>query len=62
MKEIEDFYLKDHDFQVYINKGCQTYGRTPDEMFQNPIVREYYRSLMKGGCNHREQDRTEDNR
>lgn len=48
---IEEFYLKDYDFQIYVNKGCQTYGRTPAEMFENPIVKEYYRSLQKGGCN-----------
>ena len=50
---IKEFYLKDHDFQIFVNKGCQTYGRTPEEMFQNPIVIEYYKSLSKGGCNER---------
>lgn len=59
--KIEEFYLKDHGFQVYINKGCQTYGRTPAEMFEDPIVKEYYRSLQKGGCNYREQDRQKNN-
>jgi hypothetical protein len=59
---IEEFYLKDHDFQVYINKGCQTYGRTPDQMFKDPIVQEYYKSLIRGGCNHNEkQNRPHDN-
>ena len=51
MNKIEEFYIKDHDFQVFINKGCQTYGKTPDELFQNPMVMEYYLSMQKGGCN-----------
>lgn len=59
--KIEEFYLKDHGFQVYVNKGCQTYGRTPAEMFEDPIVKEYCRSLQKGGCNYREQDRQKNN-
>ena len=49
--KIEEFYLKDHGFQIYVNKGCQTYGRTPEEMFQNKTVQEVFKEMQKGGCN-----------
>lgn len=51
MTEILDFYLKNHSFQVFVNKGSQTYGKTRDEMLENAIVREVYREMQKGGCN-----------
>ena len=49
--KIKRFYLTDHDFQVYVNKNCQTYHRTLDDELKSPITIEYYRSLQKGGCN-----------
>jgi hypothetical protein len=58
---IEEFYLKDHDFQIFINKGCQTYGRTPEEMFQLATVREVYLSMQKGGINGKQNNRGADN-
>lgn len=51
MTEILEFYLKNHNFQVYVNKGSQTYGKTRDEMLENATVREVYRAMQKGGCN-----------
>lgn len=51
MKEILDFYLKNHDFQVFVNKGSQTYGKTRDEMLENASVREVYKEMQEGGCN-----------
>lgn len=56
-----DFYLKNHDFQVFINKGIQTYKKTRDEMFENAIVREVYREMQKGGCNEERDHGGEDN-
>lgn len=52
-ERMKHFYLTDHDFQIYVNKGCQMYRRTLDEMLISPITVEYYRSLQKGGCNER---------
>lgn len=52
-ERIKRFYLADHDFQVYVNRNCQTYGRTLNEELKNPITMEYYKSLQKGGCNER---------
>ena len=51
MEEILDFYLKNHDFQVFVNKGSQVYGKTRDKMLSNATVREVYREMQKGGCN-----------
>ena len=48
---LSDFYLTDHDFNVYVNKGCQTYDMTPEEMFDNAIVWEVYKEMQRGGCN-----------
>ena len=50
-ERMKHFYLTDHDFQTYVNKGCQMYRRTLDEMLISPITVEYYRSLQRGGCN-----------
>ena len=52
-KDMEQFYLENHDFQVFVNKNCQTYGKSPEYILQTPTTREYYESLIKGGCNHK---------
>ena len=62
MEEILDFYLKNHDFQVFVNKGSQSYGKTRDEMLSNAAVREVYREMQKGGCNEQPEDRGADHR
>ena len=62
MTKIEKFYLTNHDFQVFCNKNIQIYGRTLDEELSNVITVEYYRSLLKGGCNAKSEDGAEDNR
>ena len=51
MTEMMGFYLKNHDFEVYVNKGCQTYNKSRDEELNNAIVREVYKEMQKGGCN-----------
>jgi len=50
-ERMKRFYLTNHDFQVYVNKNCQTYKRTLDQELQSPITFEYYKSMQKGGCN-----------
>lgn len=52
-KAMDRFYLTNHDFQIYVNKNMQTYGRTLEEEFASPITVAYYESLQKGGCNER---------
>ena len=51
VSDIERFYLTDHDFQVYVNKNLQTYGKKLAEELQNPITVEYYKSMQKGARN-----------
>ena len=50
-ERMKRFYITNYDFQIYCNKNMQTYERTLDEEMANPIKREYYKSLIKGGCN-----------
>ena len=50
-ERIKRFYLINHDFQVYVNKNCQSYNRTLEQELKSPITWEYYKSLQKGGCN-----------
>ncbi|MBQ1295611.1 MAG: hypothetical protein IIY21_16315 [Clostridiales bacterium] len=51
MEEILYFYLTNHSFQVFVNKGCQTYNKTRDEMLNLATVKEVYREMQHGGCN-----------
>ena len=50
-ERMKRFYLTDYDFNLFVNKGCQTYKRTLDEQLADPITYEYYKSLQRGGCN-----------
>ena len=52
-ERMKHFYLVNHDFNTFCNKNMQSYGRTLDEEMSNPITREYYLSLQRGGCNER---------
>lgn len=55
-----DFYLTNHDFNIYVNKGCQTYDMTPEEMFDDAIVWEVYKEMQRGGCNEKRSNRATD--
>ena len=57
MKNIHDFYLRNHDFQVIVNKGCQTYGKTPDEMMATATIQEIYKEMQEGGINEERDNR-----
>ena len=54
MTNIERFYLTNHDFNIIVNKGIQTYGKSKDEMLSNVIVREIYSEMQEGGVNYHE--------
>jgi len=60
--EIEHFYLVNHDFNIIVNKGSQTYGKTKDEMLSNAIIGEICKEMQKGGCNEQPEDRGADHR
>ena len=53
--DIMRFYLENYDFQLFVNKNIQTYGKTLDYMLHAPTTIEYYKSLIVGGCNYREE-------
>lgn len=56
-ERIKRFYLTDHDFNIFVNKGCQMYGRNLDAQLTDPITVEYYKSMQKGGCNEKREKR-----
>ena len=51
--DMDRFYDTDPDFKRYVDAALTTYRKPLAETLENPIVREYYRSLRKGGCNER---------
>ena len=57
-----DFYLTNHTFNIFVNKGCQAYSRTLQEILNDAITWEYYLSMQKGGCNEEHGDRGENSR
>jgi hypothetical protein len=59
---LEEFYLTNHDFNIFVNKGCQAYSRTLQEMLDDAITWEYYLSMQKGGCNEERNGRGTDTR
>ena len=59
-ERIKRFYLTNHDFQIFVNKGCQTYRRNLDAMLVDPITIEYYKSMQRGGCNAKQDNRGQD--
>ena len=58
--EIERFYLTNHDFNIIVNKGSQTYGKSLDEMLDNAIIHEICKEMQKGGCNEERKHGSED--
>lgn len=48
---IDHFYLTNHDFQVMVNKDCQAYNKTPQEMFATATEQEKFKEMLPGGCN-----------
>ena len=54
----EAYYCND-DFGRYVDRNAKQYNKTLKEVLLSPITEEYYKSLMKGGCN--ERDRTQNN-
>lgn len=56
ISDIERFYLTNHTFNIFVNKGCQTYQRTKSEMLENATVIEVFREMQEGGCNEEQDD------
>lgn len=51
---LRKFYETNHDFKRYIDECVKTYGHDAEYMLQTRTAEEYYRSLLKGGCNYHE--------
>lgn len=51
--ELRKLYRDDPDFRRYVDACIRTYGHDVEYALESPIVEEYAKSLMKGGCNHR---------
>ena len=49
--DIKQFYLEDYDFQTFVNKNCQTYGKSLDYMLGTPTTIEYFRFLSERRTN-----------
>ena len=50
-----DFMEKSEDFQRYVKRCMTSYGKKLTDILSSPITEEYYKSLIQGGCNHREE-------
>ena len=55
-------YLTNYDFQVYVNKCCQSYHKSPEYIMASPVTAAYCESLQEGGCNAKREDRGADNK
>ena len=56
ISDIERFYLTNHTFNIFVNKGCQTYHKTKSEMLSGAIVKEVFLEMQEGGCNEEHDD------
>ena len=56
ISDIERFYLTNHTFNIFVNKGCQMYHKTKSEMLSEAIVREVFLEMQEGGCNEEHDD------
>lgn len=59
-ERVQNFYLTNHDFNIIVNKGAQTYNKPASEILKLAIIREIYREMQKGGCNEEQNHRGED--
>ena len=55
-------YLTNYDFQIYVNKCCQSYHKSPEHIMASPVTVAYCESLQKGGCNEEQKYGNEDPR
>ena len=53
------FYNENSDFKQYVDKNAKAYNKTVDEVLQMRITDEYLKSLLKGGCNSKNQGKGE---
>ena len=51
--ELRAMHRDNPDFRRYVDACVMTYGHDVEYAIESPIVVEYAKSLMKGGCNER---------
>ena len=56
VKTMYYFFEENKDFKRYVTRCMATYGKQLTEVLKSPITEEYYRSLIKGGCNERREE------
>lgn len=47
--------INNNNFNEYVKKSMQHYGKSREETLQNKIVQEVAKSYAAGGCNHRQE-------
>lgn len=51
IEEMQEFYEHNADFRKYVDANRRTYRRKLVDELKSPITVEYYKSLLRGGCN-----------
>lgn len=51
--EMDKFMDKNEGFRDYVLSNMRTYNKKCTDILKSPITQEYYKSLLKGGCNAR---------
>jgi len=54
MDDYKQFYKQNADFKRFVDACIRDYGHDLDYALKSPIIQEYAKSLMKGGCNERD--------
>ena len=55
LNTLRKFYQQNREYKRYIDACVKTYGRDVEYMLQTRTAEQYYISLIKGGCNHKEE-------
>lgn len=53
--EMALFLDKNKDFDEFVRDCMKSYGKTAVEVLESPITVAYYKTLLPGGCNYREE-------
>ena len=51
--EMMMFYDENADFKRYVDENAKSYHKSPAYIMDTPTAMEYYKSLLRGGCNER---------
>ena len=51
MKQMIEFYHSNADFKRFVDMNAASYNKDVNFVLAMPITQEYYKSLLKDGCN-----------